>query len=140
MVSMLLHPHFGDILRDTMARRTRSAFLENRTARLKLATRKKPYATLIAPGIFLAYRRNTSVGTWSVKAHGWLKRFALADDHEDANNESVMSYWEALDRAKKLARAGEGNSEQPITVAETVDAYEADLEMRGGRKYNATQL
>jgi len=123
-----------------MARRTRSAFLENRTARLKLATRKKPYAALIAPGIFLAYRRNASVGTWSVKAHGWLKRFALADDHEDANNESVMSYWEALDRAKKLARAGEGNSEQPITVAETVDAYEADLEMRGGRKYNATQL
>ncbi|QHP72181.1 site-specific integrase [Bradyrhizobium sp. LCT2] len=123
-----------------MARRTRSAFLENRTARLKLATRKKPYTALIAPGIFLAYRRNAGPGTWSVKAQGWLKRFALADDHEDANGESVMTYWQALEKAKTLARAGEGNSEQPISVAEAIEAYEADLEMRGGRKYNATQL
>lgn len=123
-----------------MARRTRSAFLENRTARLKLATRKKPYTALIAPGIFLAYRRNASVGTWSVKCGGWLRRFGLADDHEDANGESVMSYWQALERAKMLARAGEANTEQPISVAEAVDAYEADLEARGGRKYNATQL
>jgi len=123
-----------------MARRTRSAFLENRTARLKLAPRKKPYTALIAPSIFLAYRRNSGPGTWSVKCNGWLKRFALADDHEDANGESLMTYWQALERAKKLARAGEGNSEQPISVAEAIDAYEADLETRGGRKYNATQL
>ncbi|UPJ29269.1 hypothetical protein [Bradyrhizobium sp. CW1] len=123
-----------------MARRTRSAFLENRTARLKLATRKKPYTAQIAPGIFLAYRRNAGPGTWSVKCSRWLKRFALADDHEDANGESVMTYWQALERAKRLARAGEGNSEQPISVAAAIDAYEADLEMRGGRKYNATQL
>lgn len=123
-----------------MARRIRSTFLENRTARLKLAARKKPYSALIAPGIFLAYRRNAGPGTWSVKCNGWLKRFALADDHEDANGESVMTYWQALDRAKTLARAGEGNTGQPISVAEAVDAYEADLETRGGRKYNATQL
>jgi integrase len=123
-----------------MARRTRSAFLENRTARLKLATRKKPYTALIAPSIFLAYRRNAGPGTWSVKCNGWLKRFGLADDHEDSNGESVLTYWQALERAKTLARAGEGNSEQPISVAEAIDAYESDLETRGGRKYNATQL
>lgn len=123
-----------------MARRTRSAFLENRTARLKLTIRKKPYTALIAPGIFLAYRRNAGPGTWSVKAHGWLKRFSLADDHEDANGESVMTYWQALERAKTLARADEGNTEKPTSVAEAVDTYETDLETRGGRKYNATQL
>ena len=123
-----------------MARRTRSASLENRTNRLKLPIRKKPYTALIAPGIFLAYRRNTGPGTWSVKCNGWLKRFALADDHEAANDASVMSYWQALEKAKVLARAGEGNSEQPISVSCAVDAYETDLEMRGGRKYNATQL
>ncbi|HZV05862.1 MAG TPA: hypothetical protein VE999_12335 [Gemmataceae bacterium] len=123
-----------------MARRTRSASLENRTNRLKLPIRKKPYTALIAPGIFLAYRRNAGPGTWSVKCNGWLKRFALADDHEDANNASVMSYWEALEQAKKLARAGEGSSEQPISISGAVDAYETDLETRGGSKYNATQL
>jgi integrase len=121
-----------------VARRTRSASLENRTQRLKLSARKKPYTALIAPGIFLAYRRNSGPGTWSVKCNGWLKRFALADDHEDANGESVMSYWQALDRAKSLARASEGNSEQPISVSEAVDAYEADLATRGGSQYNAS--
>ncbi|KJC60476.1 hypothetical protein UP10_12745 [Bradyrhizobium sp. LTSPM299] len=121
-----------------MARRTRSASLENRTQRLKLAARKKPYTALIAPGIFLAYRRNAGPGTWSVKCNGWLKRFALADDHEDANSETLMSYWQALEHAKRLARAGEGNSEQPISVAEAIDAYEADLATRDGSKYNAT--
>ncbi|WP_342726078.1 site-specific integrase [Bradyrhizobium sp. B097] len=121
-----------------MARRTRSASLENRTNRLKLAPRKKPYTALIAPGIFLAYRRNAGPGTWSVKCNGWLKRFALADDHEDANGNSVMTYWQALEHAKKLARAGEGNTEQPISVAEAVDSYEADLETRDGSKYNAS--
>ncbi|KWV59810.1 hypothetical protein AS156_30255 [Bradyrhizobium macuxiense] len=121
-----------------MARRTRSASLENRTNRSKLAPRKKPYTALIAPGIFLAYRRNAGPGTWSVKCNGWLKRFSLADDHEDANGNSVMTYWQALEHAKKLARAGEGNSEQPISVAEAVDAYETDLEARDGSKYNAT--
>lgn len=121
-----------------MARRTRSAVLETRNARLKLATRKKPYTALIAPGIFLAYRRNAGPGTWSVKCNGWLKRFALADDHEDANGESVMTYWQALEHAKKLARAGEGHSEQPISVGKAVDAYEADLATRDGSKYNAT--
>jgi integrase len=123
-----------------MARRTRSASLETRTARLKLAVRKKPYGAAIAPGIHLCYRRNAGPGTWSVKCNGWLKRFALADDHEDANNESVMSYWQALEQAKSLARAGEGNSDAPVTVDQAVDDYRADLEMRGGRKYNATQL
>ena len=123
-----------------MARRTRSASLENRTNRLKLPIKKKPYTALIAPGIFLAYRRNTGPGTWSVKCNGWLKRFALADDHEDANSTSVMNYWQALEQAKSLARAGEGNSDLPISVSAAVDAYEADIETRGGRKYNATQL
>jgi integrase len=123
-----------------MARRTRSASLENRTNRLKLPIRKKPFGVLIAPGIHLCYRRNAGPGTWSVKCNGWLKRFGLADDHEDANGESVMTYWQALERAKILARAGEGNSEQPISVAEAIDAYDADLATRGGSKYNATSI
>jgi integrase len=123
-----------------MARRTRSAILENRTQRLKLAVRKKPYTALIAPGIFICYRRNNGPGTWSVKCNGWLKRFALADDHEDANSETVMTYWQASEHAKKLARAGEGNSETPISVGAAVDDYETDLATRGGSKYNATLI
>jgi hypothetical protein len=72
-----------------MARRIRSAELETRTGRLKLAVRKKPYTARIALGIRLAYRRNQGGGVWSVlRADGtggsWLQRFALADDHEES--------------------------------------------------------
>jgi site-specific recombinase XerD len=123
-----------------MARRIRSASLETRTSRLKLSIRKKPYTALIAPTISLCYRRNAGAGTWSVKCDGWLKRFSIADDFEEANGDSVMSYWQALERAKTLARADEGTTQQLASVAEAIDAYEADLKRRGGDIYNAIRL
>ncbi|MET3988733.1 hypothetical protein ABID65_000359 [Bradyrhizobium sp. S3.9.2] len=133
-----------------MARSIYSEKLKNRTNRLKLPAKRKPYKVLIAPGIFLAYRRNAgrvvegearrdAPGTWSVEA-GWLKRFALADDFEEANGISVMSYHQAQQRALKLARGSEGDSDKPVTVGEAIDAYETDLAARGGAKYNATSL
>ena len=76
-------------------------------------------------------------GTWSVEA-GWLKRFAVADDHETANNLSVMSYHQAQQRALKLARGNEGDSDKPVTVAEALDADGSDLAARGCAKYNST--
>src|SRR5262249_60981433 len=109
-----------------MARKVRSASLENRTARLKLAIRKKPYTARIALGIRLAYRRNQGGGVWSVlKSDGaggaWLQRFALADDHEDSNGTTILDYWGACEVARKLARgdgdaAGEVEAGRPATV------------------------
>lgn len=122
-----------------MARSIYSDKLRNRTNRLKLAIKKKPYKLLIAPGVFLCYRRNAGPGTWSVEA-GWLKRFAISDDHENANNASVMSFYQAQARALKLARGSEGDSDKLVTVAEALDAYETDLEARGGAKYNAKSV
>jgi hypothetical protein len=132
-----------------MARKMRSPDLETRTARLKLAVRKKPYTVSIARGIRLAYRRNQGGGVWSVlKADGasgsWLQRFALADDHEDANGSTVMTFWEATDVARKLARGDAGIGEveggRPASVAEAIAAYERDLKARGGAKKNASVL
>jgi integrase len=122
-----------------MARSVHSQKLRNRTNRLKLTPKKKPYKMQIAPGIFLAYRRNEGPGTWSVEA-GWLKRFALADDYEDANNKSVMSFYEAQRHALKIARGSDGDSDKPVTVGEALDAYANDLAARGGAKANATTL
>ena len=122
-----------------MARSIYSDKLRNRTNRLKLPVRKKPYKLLIAPGIFLCYRRNAGPGTWSVEA-GWLKRFALADDFEDANGKSVMSFYQAQSHALKMVRGSEGDSDRPVTVAEALDAYETDLEARGGAKANAASV
>jgi integrase len=113
--------------------------------RRKLAVAKKPYWAKIAPGIALGYRRNEGAGTWSVRAsdghgHEWLKRIALADDLEPAAPPSVLSYWQALETARKLARRqlGEPRDEtRPVTVAEALDAYAGDLRTRGANPYNA---
>jgi hypothetical protein len=129
-----------------MARQVRAPKLENRTSRLKLAPRWKPYFVLLSPGISLGYRRNVGAGTWSVKAadgHGgsWLKSFGLADDRENSNASSVLTYWEAIDKARSLARAGdEQNGDRPATVSEALTAYEADLGARGGDIANASRV
>ena len=88
-----------------MARRVRASTLENRTARLKLEPRKKPYHfTVIAPGIAVGYRRCQGPGRWVLRAangHGayWTDTIALADDHEPADGAAVLHV---------LAGAGQG--------------------------------
>jgi integrase len=125
----------------TMA--TRSSKLENATARRRLAVRKKPYFATVAPGIALGYRRNQGAGTWSVRStdgHGtdWIKRIALADDQEPADGTHVLNFWQAQDRARALARGKAGADDgRPLTVAEALERYEADLQSRGGDIYNA---
>jgi integrase len=123
-----------------MPRRIRSHNLSTRTARLKLVVDKKSYPVQIAPGIQLTYRRNKGSGVWSVKASFGLKKFAIADDFESANGETVMQYAQALEKARALARAGEGSSDSLIIVSEAIDNYEADLAARGAQKGNATQI
>lgn len=122
-----------------MARSIYSDKLRNRTNRLKLEIRKKPYKVLIAPRVFLAYRRNAGPGTWSVEA-GWLRRFALADDYETANGTTVQSFWQAQKHALKMVRGSEGDANKPVTVDEALTAYETDLLARDGAKYNATSV
>jgi integrase len=132
-----------------MARKIRSPDLETRTARLKLVVRKKPYTVSVARGIRLAYRRNQGGGVWSVlKADGaggsWLQRFAFADDHEDANGSTVLTFWEASEIARKLARGddaiGEVEGGRPPTIAEAIKAYERDLKAREAGLANARIL
>jgi hypothetical protein len=107
---------------------------------LKLPVRKKSYSVQIAvrPAVRLAYRRNLGAGTWSKQVGDNLQAFALADDFEDANGESILSYHQAVDRARQLARGGDGS--RLATVAEAIDRYEADLKTRGGWAGNATRV
>jgi hypothetical protein len=131
-----------------MARSTRSAKLETRTARLKLPVRKKPYFVAVAPGVGLGYRRNKTAGSWVVRAAdgrggNWTQAFAVADDFEDANDTDVLSFWQAQDRARVLARGGgdaDEDSGKPVTVAQMIDRYEIDLKVRGGDIYNARRV
>src|SRR3954470_24164692 len=105
-----------------MARRPRSAKLETRAARLKLAVAKKPHkGPALAPGVHLDYRRNQGVGSWVVRVASkggyWTKKLdAVPDDHEDADGEHVLTFWQAQDRARALARGKDGNSGRPGTL------------------------
>jgi integrase len=128
-----------------MARRPRASRLETRTSRLKLPVRWKPFDfTAISPGIALGYRRNNAAGTWVVRVadgHGgnWTKRVALADDFEASDSSNVLTWWEAIEAARRLAR-GSADTGRPATVTDAVDAYERDLKARGGSTANAGRI
>jgi integrase len=109
------------------------------------SVRKKPYFVVIAPRIGLGYRRNQGTGVWVVRAAdgaggNWTKAFGAPDDHEQPNGESVLTYWQAQDRARALARRGETTGDRPATVAESLNAYENDLRARGGDVENASRI
>ena len=127
-----------------MARKVSFSALESRSARLRLKIRRRPYSgPSLARGISLMYRRNTTNGTWVLKAsngHGayWTKAFAVADDFEDADAKKVLTFYQAQDQAKKLARGEDGGPDSaPITVDGALKAYRRDLEARGANPYNA---
>jgi hypothetical protein len=111
-----------------MARKSRHSALESRSARLRLAPRFAPYSgPTLARGIKLLYRRNQTAGTWIVKAadgHGkyWTKALGVADDFEDSDGKNVLTFYEAQDDAKKLARYGDAPAaDAPVTVAGALD-------------------
>jgi integrase len=127
-----------------MARHRRSSKLETRASRLRLDIKRKPYFLQVAPRVGLGYRRNQGPGTWVARGadgHGgyWTKAFALADDHEDADGNSVLTFWQAQDRAKEIVR-GKAGGTRPVTVAEALEHYAADLKGRGGSTENVSRV
>jgi integrase len=127
-----------------LARKVRHSALESRSARLRLAIRRKPYGgPSLARGVALMYRRNKTTGTWVLKAsdgHGayWTKAFALADDFEDADSKNVLTFYQAQDAAKKLARGEDGSADTaPLTVDGALKDYRRDLLARGANPYNS---
>ena len=125
----------------------RAAKLETGTARRRLEVRKKPFWTTISPGIGLGYRRNAGPGTWSVRSTNsdgadWTKRIGLADDLEPADGKHVLTYWQAIDVARALARRqpGADDANRPVTVSEALGRYQCDLESRGADAQNAHRV
>src|SRR5260370_42537075 len=125
--------------------RPRAVKIETATSRRKLPPRKKPYYVTVSPGVFLGYCRNHGHCKWSVRVvRGrveWTDRFATTDDLEPANGRDVLSYWQAVDEARKLARGtDDAPDSKPMTVEDAVEAYERDLKTRGADPPNAQPL
>jgi integrase len=117
--------------------------LVSATARLDLDIRKQCYWSRLSAGISIGYRRNEGTGTWTVRSTGhprWIKRIAFADDYEPAAPPLILTYDQACDEARALARPksdAPSDDSRPATVAEALDAYEANLKVRGANKQNA---
>jgi integrase len=126
-----------------MAPRTRSAKLENRSARLRLPLRKKPYSVVIMRGVHLLYRRNKTAGPWMVRVchsgEDWTEPLGgVADDYDEADSKHVLTFWQAQDLAREKARVGKTTDD--LTVKARVERYKSDLESRGQDPANAMRV
>ena len=130
-----------------MARRVRNAELETRSSRLRLPVTPKPVFVKIGVGIGLGYRRNATAGSWVVRladGKGGYRTdtIATADDHDDADEKGVLTFWQAQDRARAMAQHGHDSNvaNDPATIAQALDVYERDLRIRGGDVGNVTRV
>jgi integrase len=124
---------------ERVPRKVRNSVLENRTQRLKLPVAKKPVFVRIGRGISLGYRRNQTAGTWVLRVadgKGGARTAAvgLADDHDSADGEQFLDYWQAQDRAKAAARRESGApGSQPLTVRVVAETYLVWLTAKNAR-------
>jgi site-specific recombinase XerD len=125
-----------------MARQIRNP-LENRSNRVKLPVAWKPVFVKIGPGLSLGYRRNQTAGTWVLRiadGKGGMTTRAIghADDFADADGQAFLTYFQAQDKARRLAN--EPTAIKPLTVQEASDNYLVVLKTRNRRTEYDTRL
>jgi hypothetical protein len=92
-----------------MARTVLDSQLDSRTACARLQTRVKPYFRAIDPGLHLAYRRNTTGGTWNVRLYLGDGKYQMAllgtaDDLGDADGTTVLNFSQAKPQRAPVTR------------------------------------
>jgi len=127
-----------------MIRRLKNAALDSRNARLKLEQSKKPRFVSVGQGLSLGYRRNKTAGTWVFRrADGsggmHTKAIGIADDYIEADGETVLSYWQAVDKVRELGKPASGSAPGLITVQEAFDNYLPTLEAKNSRSAHTTK-
>lgn len=114
-----------------MARLKQHHQLNSRDGRAKLKARKEPYWHQIHPQLFLGYYKGPQGGRWLAREYVggkyYRKRIGPADDHADADGETVLSFAQAQREA--MAGVKPRNSAN-YTVADALDEYLADFEGR----------
>ncbi len=92
----------------------------------------------------MGYRRNKTAGTWVFrKADGSggmnTKAIGIADDYVEADGESVLSYWQAVDKVRELGKSASGSAPGSITVQEAFDNYLPTLDAKNSRSARTTK-
>jgi hypothetical protein len=89
-----------------MARRIKDASLDSKAARRKLTPRSKPYWRSVERGLHLGYRRHAEMaGPWIVREYVGGQQYreeaiGIADDLSDADGVKILTYWQAIDKAR----------------------------------------
>jgi integrase len=112
-------------------------------ARADLKPRGKPYETPIVPHLRLGYRAGS--GAWMAiiadgKGGRTVERIGVADTKDvEADGLTVLSYEQAIDKARLHANARKGGHIKPArTLDEVLTRYALDLKNRGKSATNAT--
>jgi len=124
-----------------VGRTVKDASLGTPAARAKLQVRAKPYYRAVQPGLHLGYakRARGKPGVWSARFYCGDERYEVegftykvahgdvactADDQQPADGTAVLSYAQALDRARqRYTERANGAVAKPATVASALDAY-----------------
>jgi integrase len=119
-----------------MARTIRDSNLQTRAARARLRPQRRPYWCTLRPGLLhlgYAKRHHGQPGYWTVRSYGGkvargspyiISRLpGTADDYEDSNGESVLSFAQAQDLALARANFARGTPTGPMTVATAMQQY-----------------
>src|SRR5215472_16813093 len=111
-----------------MAKTVRDSNLQTRAARARLRPQKPPYWCTLRPGLLhlgYAKRHHGKPGYWTVRSYGGkvargspyvINRLpgAVADDYENANGATVLSYAQAQDIALARENITKGTPAGPM--------------------------
>lgn len=126
-----------------MARKIKNADLDTRTAREKLKIRGKLYYHRIEANLAIGYRRlRGKSGTWTARHYAGNGAYAwdvigTADDRSDADNVTVFSFDQAVEKARKLHKERTGQAAgitASLTVDQAMTAYVTHLD-HNAKKY-----
>jgi integrase len=115
-----------------MAGARKDSRLQTRTARAALKVRHQPYWLNVAEGVALGYRRGRNGGAWYCRVYGGDHRYkqgdlGSADDHLGSNGETILTFYEAQQKARNWAaeqmRAWKIGAPADLTVGEATDSY-----------------
>jgi len=116
-----------------MARTVKDTKLDSREARSKLAKRQEPYWRAIDQGQHLGYYKGARANSWVARYRPdggtYVKTtLGLADDTQDANGVTVLSFSQAQERAREWFRAKanpDGTHDGAYTVRQAIEEYMA---------------
>jgi integrase len=129
---------------DEKMARTKGSSLSIKAKRLALPIAKRPIFESLGGGISVGYRRNKSAGTWVArksdgKGGKFEKAIGAADDYADADGTEILS-WAQAQAAAFAYNPTAPKASDPVTLRKALDAYEADLKVRGGDTGNVARV